>query len=401
MKKLATGILCGLVALSGFAQKANVDQAKKLIGKVDKIGEARSLIQEAMKNPETANDPNTYYIAGKIEWEALAKNRLTQAITPDKVDPVEMGNELLNGFDYFLKVLPLDQIPNEKGQVKPKFTKEIQKKIAEADNDFFNAGAVFYSANKFYPEAYNSFMIYGDMAEMDELGPNKPAIPDTMRATSYLNAGLAAWQANEVDAAAKAFGKARMNNYPHPEATIYEIACWQNIEGNDTTRGEEAKQHIFAAASDGYKKFGIEPPVFLNNMVNSMINSNQDNEALAMVNDAISKYGDKASLYGLRGFINDRMNNDDASEADYRKAAAMDDADYDTMRNALTKLLRVGQQKWNDIELGDPEAHAKKQNIRTNYFEAAKAMAEKAKSLTNDPSDMDYLLESIDYQLSL
>ena len=401
MKKLITIALCGAAVLTTFAQKANVEQAKKLSGKLDKIEEARSLIKEAIQNPETSQDATTFYTAGKIEWDAYEKNQAKQMVDPNSVDPVEMGQQLINGYNYFLQVFPLDQLPNEKGEVKPKYIKDLQKKIASKENNFWESGALFYDAKKYYPEAYTAFMIYSDMADLPELGKNAPATPDTLRATSYFNAGISAWSADKIDEAAVAFRKARENHYTQPEAYIYEIACWQNIEQRDSTREDEARDRIFEAAKGGYDKFGLNQPVFLNNMVNSMLNSNKENEALGIVNDAIQKYPDKASLYGLRAFINDRMKNEEASEADYRKAAEMNDIDYETMRNAVTKLLRIGQEKWNEIELGDPDIRAKKENIRKNYFEVAKKYAEKAKTLTEDQGDMDYLLESIDYQLSL
>lgn len=400
MKKILAIALCSAAVISAGAQKATVEQAKKLAGKTDKIEEARSLIKEALANPETADQALTYYTAGKIEWDAYDKNAAKQMVNPDGVNPIDMANELINGYNYFIQVFPLDQVPNEKGEVKPKYTKELQKKIAEKQNNFWDNGAVLFQEQN-YPKAYEAFMIFGDMPDLEVLGNHRPQTVDTLRAIAYFNAGIAAWSANEVDKAVVAFRKARENNYTTPDAAIYEIACWQNIEQTDSTRENEARENIFTAARGGYEKFGIEQPVFLNNMVNSMINSGKENEALSMVTEAISTYPDKAGLYGLRGYINDRMQNEDASEADYRKAADMPDVDYETMRNAVTKILRIGQEKWNNIELGDPEIKSKKENIQSNYFQVAKKYAEKAKTLTNDPSDMDYLIESIDYQLSL
>ena len=401
MKKFITLAMCGMAVMALNAQKANVEQAKKLAGKVDKIEEARSLIKQALQNPETSGDALTYYTAGKIEWDAYDKNAAKQMVNPDAVDAVEMSNELLNGYNYFVQVFPLDQIPNEKGEIKPKYTKELQKKIAEKDVKFWEAGAVLYGEKKFYPEAYQAFMIYGDMPDMALLGDKAPVVVDTLRATAYFNAGLAAWSANEVDKAAIAFQKARENNYTQPESYIYEIACWQNIEQTDESRENEARDKIYAAAQAGFERFGMAQPVFLNNMVNSMLNAEKGQEALAVVNNAIQLYPDNASLLGLRAFVNDRLGNDADAEKDYRTAAGLPDADYDTLRNAVTKLLRSGQEKWNEIELRDPEILVKKENIKKNYFQEAKKYAEKAKTLTDHPDDMDYLLESIDYQLSL
>lgn len=401
MKKLISIALCGLAIVSVNAQKANVEQAKKLAGKVDKIEEARALIKEALANPETANQALTYYIAGKVEWDAFDKNNEKRGFNPDAVNVMDMADQLLNGYNYFMQVFPLDMQPNEKGEVKPKYTKELQKKIAEKEPYFMEAGGNFYQDKKYYPEAYTAFMITGDLPELDVLGTHKPQVADTVRAIPYFNAGLSAWSADKLDEAAKAFRMAQKMNYTQPEACIYEIACWQNIEQRDSTRVDEARDNIFTAAQNGFSKFGMAQPVFLNNMVNSMINNNRENEAVELVNGAINSYPDHASLYGLRAFIYDRMNNDEASEADYRRAAAMDNVDYETLLNATKKLFRIGQEKWNTIEPGDPDIRAKKDNIRVNYFEEAKKYGEKAKTLTEDPSDANYLIDNIDYLLSL
>lgn len=108
MKKILTIALCSLAVCSVSAQKSVVDQANKLAGKIDQIGQARELIQQAINNPETQNDARTYYTAGKIEFDAFDKAYGKQMINPqDKdVNPLEMGQELINGYNAFLKALP-------------------------------------------------------------------------------------------------------------------------------------------------------------------------------------------------------------------------------------------------------------------------------------------------------
>lgn len=394
MKKSILIILCGLVSAGAFAQKANVDNAKKLAGKIDKIEEARSMIQQAMKNPETAQDAQTYYVAGKIEWDAY------DALAATQQNPVEAGTALLNGYNYYLQVFDLDKLPNQKGQIKPRFTKELQEAIANKNPEFWNAGAMLYGAQKYYPEAYNAFMIFADMPELEVLGKQKPVIADTVRAIAFFNAGISAWGANKLDEAAAAFKKARENNYDGPQATLYEIGSWQNIE-KDSTRMDEARARILEAARYGYETFGMEQPVFLINLVNSIINDNKEAEALELVNQAMQKYPNNSSLYGLRGYVYDRMDNDAAAVEDYRTAANLPDANFETLRSAANKLFRVGQHKWNEIELGDPDSRAKKAAIKADYFQVAKDWALKAQGLSDDPSSMDYLIESIQYQLDL
>ena len=140
MKKILTFALCLAAAGSISAQKQVVDQANKLAGKNDKITEARDLIKQAAANPETQNDARTYFVAGKIEFDAFDNSFKKQMINPKdpSVNPLEMGEQLLNGYQEFLKALSLDSVPNAKGEIKPKFSKDIASKINGHFNDYFN-----------------------------------------------------------------------------------------------------------------------------------------------------------------------------------------------------------------------------------------------------------------------
>ena len=84
--------------------------------KMHQLGHARELIKQAMENPETKNDPRTYFVAGKIEFDAYDNATKAKMINPDDTlaNGVDMANELVNGYKYFIQALPLDSLPNEK-----------------------------------------------------------------------------------------------------------------------------------------------------------------------------------------------------------------------------------------------------------------------------------------------
>lgn len=401
MKKFITLALCVAAIGTAGAQKATVDQAAKLAGKPAQLNEARQLIKQAMENPETANDARTYFVAGKIEFDAFDKATTAKMLNPD--DPTAAGtvmaDELLNGYKYFLQALPLDSLPDAKGQVKPKFSKDILGKISGHANDFFNAGASYFNEKMYFPQAYEAFMIYGDLPASGMLGKAASLIDPSQVATSYFNAGLSAYSGNDVEKSAEAFRKARLANYDQPESFTYEIACWQNIAINDESRAKEAQAKIYEAAKAGHEKFGLEHPLFINNMINSMVIDNDIDGAIAVLNSLISENPENSNLYGLRGFVYDRIDNDEASEADYRKAASLPDVDFETLKNASKKIFLIGTKKWNDIEGASAEAAAARQNVKTNYFEAAKAIAEKAGTMNPNDSGLQNILESIDYAL--
>ncbi|MDE6648603.1 MAG: hypothetical protein K2K45_01595 [Muribaculaceae bacterium] len=400
MKKLMTFALCFAAIGSMSAQKANVDAAKKLSGKPDQIEEARSLIKQAMENPETANDAQTYYIAGKIEFDAFDKDLGNSMVDPASVDKIKMGVNLLNGYNNFVKALPLAGVPNEKGKVDTKTPKSIISVLKGHVNEYFQSGADFFNAQKVYPEAYECFIIYADMPDQEFMQSEKLELPAADRGTAYFNAGLAAYSGNEIYKSADAFRKARNVGYEDKQAYIYEIACWQNAAMRDSTMEQTAKEKILEVAEAGDKKFGVEEPIFINNIVNFLVTDGKYDEAVSKVSSLISANPDNAGLYGLRGFVYDRMNNDEASVNDYRKAVSLDNVDFETLKNAGKKIYRTGADKWNTIEGNSEEARAARLDVKTNYFEAAKAITDKAKAMNSNDSDLDYLIENIDYALT-
>ncbi len=389
--------LCVAAVSSMSAQKENVDAAKKLAGKVDKIEDARELIRKAIADPSTANDAYTYFTGGEVEFKAYDKGIQAGMINPN--DPAankeKMAEELLNGYDLFLKAVPLDQLPNEKGEIKPKYTKDIIGKISGHSADFFNSGAAMWEAKRFYPEAYKCFFIFGELPDMELLGNKAPKTPDADRAQAYFNAGIAAYSGNAVNEAADAFHKAQKLGFEDPNAYIYELACWQNIAQTDSVRQEEAQNRIFETAKAGYEKYGMAQPVFLNNLVNTFVLDEKYDKALETINNLMPANPDNSNLLGLRGFVYDRAGNDDASIADYQAAVALTDCDFETLKNAAKKYYRVASNKLGQL---DPRDQAGKQAIRVQYFEPGLSIANRAKLLQSD-SDIDNVIENFQYAI--
>lgn len=396
-----TLMLCLGATSALFAQTTLVKQAEKLAGKPDKLEEARGLIKQAMENPETKDQAYTYYVAGMIEMDAYNNGYKTKMINPNDptAQPDVLGKELMGAYNYFLQALPLDSLPNEKGQVKPKYSKNIYNQVKGHQADFYAVGADYYNEQKYYPESYDAFMVYASLPE--NFGLNDPTVitPDQI-ANAYFNAGIAANQGGAYEASANAFKKARLAGYAQPEATIYEIASWQTIAQNDNDRAAEAQANILVAAQAGIDHFGLENPIFLNNLINALVNDNKSEEAIAKLGDLISQNPDNSNLYGLRGYVYDRMENDDLSEADYRKGASMPNADFETLKNASNKLYRIGTSKLNAIEGTSPEATAARQNVKENYFLQAQQYANQANQLQPGDSYIQSILDSIDYALT-
>lgn len=395
MKKIVTLALCLGTLVSAGAQKTAVDAAKKLAGKTDQLTEARNLINGAMQDASTANDPQTYFIAGKIEFDAFNKaNTLKQTKSDYQANEDEMGDQLLNGYKFFLKALELDQLPNEKGQVKPKVTSNINSTLESRVGDYWNSGAYFYN-NKNYPKAYEAFYDCGDIASKVKTNMN-----DSTVAMAFKNAGLMAYSANELDKAADAFKRARLTNAADAETFTYEIASWQAATQKDTSIADTAKQAIREVAEQGVKVFGTQPLFFLNNIVSYMVDNNQYPEAIACVKEYIEKDPENGNLYGLLAFVDERSGNSAEAEANYRKVIANENADFDNLKNAAIFLYKEGTEKLNKVEGNSADARAAKAEILANYFTPASQSAEKARKLNPNDSRLASIIENIDYAIT-
>lgn len=104
-----------------FAQKSAVRDAKRSLGSND-LNEARTLIKQAITNPETANDPETWKIYGDIGNKAFDNERTNEMLGKPANQEV-MFNGLLESYEPYVKADSLGELPDAKGRVKTNFVK--------------------------------------------------------------------------------------------------------------------------------------------------------------------------------------------------------------------------------------------------------------------------------------
>ena len=230
MKKISILGLCFLTVASVSAQKNVVKEAER----ATTIKDARTIIAPALTNPETANDVYTWYVAGKKEFGHYDDQYAKMAIGKKDIDQKEMGLALINGYEYYMKALPLDSVPetekdgtpklNKDGsvKVKTKYSKEIVNAISGHFNDFLNAGQFLYDAKDFTGAA-KAWGIYTQLPYNEQLGKAKPVAPadSTMGQVIYYQ-GVAAWQGEDLPGALSAFERAIALNYK--EKNLYDYA---------------------------------------------------------------------------------------------------------------------------------------------------------------------------------
>ena len=135
MKKLVLSLLL-VGSISGmYAQKANVSKAKnKVLMETPDFAGARELIKPALEEETTKNQANTWYVAGLIGYKEKSKMEADNILDPSKIDQNAKGAVVMESYAYLVKADSLDQLPNEKGKVKPRYRKDIKRMMREYYN---------------------------------------------------------------------------------------------------------------------------------------------------------------------------------------------------------------------------------------------------------------------------
>ena len=127
MKKISILGLCLVAGLSMSAQKSLIKEVESAVkaGNFD-YPTVKAKIVEITTNPETKDDVKAWMAAGNASF-AHYDTLFLKMQMGQEVDKKEIGNAMIDGYEYMIKALPLDTVINEKGKVKAKESKKILK----------------------------------------------------------------------------------------------------------------------------------------------------------------------------------------------------------------------------------------------------------------------------------
>jgi len=398
MKKLIfTGVLCFLVSFS-FGQKKAVSAAKnELKSSPPNITEARSLIKDALTNPETANDAETWYVAGQIENKQVdAEN--TMEILGKKPNEDVMYEALGKIIPYFLKAAELDQRPDVKGKIKPKFTKDIRAIIRANRAYYINAGVYFFN-NQNPQKAFENFKLYGDIPSMDLYKDEKWDIKtDTTDLQIRYYAGLAASRIPDHQAAIAIYNEMKANGYIQnalfSENDIYKELAREYNQIDDSVNFNKI-------IKEGFEKFPSDDYYMLN-MINMSINSGKSEEAVAYLEEAIAQKPDNAQLYAVLGQLYSEDKKVDLAVQNLKKALDMEPNNVSFLSELGRLYFNLGVEKRKAAD--DISDVAQSKAATTEALDCYKqSMPYYEKVFQLDPTNKDaiFALRSIYYNLNM
>ncbi len=312
---MALGLAMATV-FGASAQMQVIKDAEQLLKKANNYQAYASAVQAlkpAFSNPETEKLAQTYFVPGKYAFKVYDYYFTAQQLGGE-VDKKDAGKALMDGYSYFRLALPLDSLPDEKGKVKPKYSKEISNILGGHFNDFDRVAVDFYQAGD-YQGAYDAWDALLFLADNPQLTPGiQTAFNDTVKSSLRLNQSSAAIQAQNLEAALAALQKGVATGVAPEE--MYKRAA---IVAHDL---KDMDQFIYYSRL-AHDKFGKENPVYLQYAVNGYIDQEKFDEAAQMLQEELSKDPQNGAVYSSLGVLSERIGDLDKAIENYEKASQL------------------------------------------------------------------------------
>lgn len=395
MKRVLLTVALCVAASVSFAQKKVVNEAQSIAkGSNADFGEARTLIKGALENPETKDDAKTWYVAGFIEDQQFNAERAKQILGQQPNEPV-MYEALYGILPYFQKAYELDQLPNEKGKVKPKYTKDIKSILSANHVYLFNGGAYYFDKQE-YKKAYDFFNQYVEISELPMFAGTQTAEKDSTFMTVQFYAAAAASLAKDSRLAIAALERAK--NTPYRQYDVYQYLCYEYGEAR-TAQDSVMLEKTF---EEGMQVFP-DSAFFLNNLINTYIYSNRNEKALEMLNVAIQKNPNDANLYNVMGRVYETGLKDYANaEKNFQIALEKDPNLTDALSNIGRIYYNQGVNKLSEANMiNDSKKYQEELSMAKDLFKKALPYYKKAHEAEPEKMDNMIALRGIYYNLNM
>lgn len=378
MKKvLLTATLCMVVALS-FAQKKAVKDAKSEMNS-NNFTEARELIKPALTDPETANDAETWKVAGDIENKAFDTQRTNQMLQKEFKEDV-MYDALLNSYAPYIKADELGQIPDEKGKVKNKFRKDIAATL-KANHPFFINGGVYYNDKQDYNKASIFFEKYWELPSLQIFADDKDKIntSDSTFQTIKYYAVITAIQARDDQRAIQLLNKILSEpftpNSTYKESDVYELLASEYENTKDSVNFVKTLE--LAAAKFPENKY------FVPNLINQYIKAGKSEQAIAYLDKAIANNPEGAcDMYSVKASLFAEKKDFTTADATYQTALSKDAACERALEGlAVSYIVQAQNLKEEAGNVSSAKERAELDDKAKNLYNKAFPLLEKYKSL--------------------
>jgi len=394
MKKLGFTLGLCLLASVSFGQKKVVSEALKLARDAKpNFTEARTKIKSALENEETKNAAQTWYTAGQIESLQFDTEN-TKQMLGQQPDEAAMYNALAQVYPYFAKAYDLDKLPDAKGRVRPKYTKDM-KSILKANLPYYMNGGGYFFEQRDYQKSYDFFNQYIEISDSPLMkdGEKAGAEVDSSYIYATYYAAIAVSQLNDSPTTIKAMKRASKLDFKKNEMLQYLSEEYKNAQ--DTVNWE-------GVLNEGLAAFPKES-YFLFNLISVYISSNRNEQALNFINTAIQNEPGNAQLYDVAGRVYESGLRDYAkAEEFFKKSVELDGENAESQSNLGRIYFNQGVTQLDEANnIADVKVYNEEKEKAKDLFRKALPYFEKAYQINPDATDNKMALRSIYYNLDM
>jgi tetratricopeptide (TPR) repeat protein len=328
------------------AQVSVVKEAKSM--KKDPAAAAK-VLEAALTNPETANDPNTWQLAGDLQKAIYDEENMKLYVPGGQADMPKMYNAMMKMFEYYLKCDEVEQAGVANGTVKKaKLRKKNAETLLKVRPNLGNGGVEAFNVND-YESAQKYFGLFVDVTENPMFADQAAALKaDTLNSLYANYAAMAATMREPKDIASVI----KYGNIGKENAA----GGWRSLMFMAEVYGKEQVDSVkwLETIKDGAARFP-EQDYFVGNIMDYYLQRGMVDEGLAQI-DQLLATNEKPYFLFVKGVLL------------YEKK------DYAAAHEALDKVIALG---------GDlaAEAYAKKGDI---YFFPAQSIVEENSTLNID-----------------
>jgi tetratricopeptide (TPR) repeat protein len=381
MKKVLFSVALMMIAGSSFAQLKNVKDARSAANaeKPD-FNKAEQLINAALTNDETKNDPATWDAAGFIQ-KRINEEQNKNAYLRKSYDTLKLYSSLLNMFEYYVKCDELSEVPDEKGKIKNKYRKTNAATMLAERPNLMNGGIEFYNRND-YKQAVKYFGTYVESASYPMIKASSKvdiAESDTLLPLMAYYASLAA---NSCD------DKASVLKYAPVAVKDKENGAVAMQLYSDALKSTGDSIAWLKSLQEGIVKFPSNP-YFFANLVDYYSVSNQPEKAMDFADEMLAKEPDNKLYLYVKAYLYHNMKDYDNAITWYEKTIAVD-PEYAEAYSNLGLIMILKAQDLSDAastDINDANYNKDQAAIKEMYKKAL-PYYEKARSLRPDNKDL-------------
>ena len=378
MKKVLFTVALLAGAFAASAQVSVVKEAKAM--KKDPAAAAK-VLEAALTNPETANDPNTWQLAGDLQKAIYDEENMKMYLPGGQADMPKMYNAMLKMFDYYLKCDEVELAGVANGTVKKaKLRKKNQETLLKVRPNLANGGVEAFNVNN-YEEAQKYFGLFVDVVENPMFADQAAVLKaDTLNSLYANYATMAAGLRDPKDVASVIkYGNIGKENASEGwRALMFMAEVYGDKEQGDSIKWLET-------IKDGAQRFP-EQDFFVGNIMDYYLQRGMVDEGLAQIDQLIAANEKPYFLY-VKGVLLYEKKDYAGAQAALDKVIA---AGGDLAAEAYAKkgdcyffpAQKIVEEN-SALSIDDPKYNANEAKIKEAY-EQAKPFYEKAKELEPD-----------------